>query len=1216
MKLDKLVLVNWGQLRPGDFEMGDMTLFTGETGSGKTTMIDALQTVMTGANKSILTYNAGQDEVSQGPERGKTKRTLESYVVGGEYSNFSRPHGAQGFMAAVFRPSKGEEGLKPFTALVAASARVEGTPESRQARLESLALVIVDDAALTYEDFMKDTATGECIEVERIVRHLQTKYPHQRVHDFHDHKMDYLCALFGRFRGKTSVTRDEATNASKAWVQSIAFKPIGSVHELVRDEILDFDEKQLQQDIERISGLMRQVSNLRKESIRLQKNVSSLDGLKSALKEASSAYETQVLQDMFVAKLTLKNDEETIASKKRQIVADTETSRQEAGRITGWKDRVKVLDNQRIDLTARLQGIPAHAKKQELETSLTRAAAEAKATLNTLYASLRAAGLLEQRANELIARPIPDEFKKLKASVSKIAEALRSTDFSRLAACRDAVVETANAPELNVERLYGLVQAFQGMNQGVSALIDALIGPDESVSLAVAAESATLGQQKTEADRLVKELSNKKERLARGKVSYPRSTEVALSLLQEQLPEANVQVLCDLVEPKGEQWQQAIEGYLDGARFNLIVDTAWEARALNFLKSKNISAKVVQGALCLKHASGKQPASDSIVHELRSANPIAWAYLVDQYGGVVKVKDSEELRDTPRGLTVDGKGSAGRTMFTCEYREPVFGQKARQAALARTVSDLQTAEDAAARLGAMVGDLESIKRALQGLTQPHFDAAPLQECAQVIDQSRQSLASLDIRELNDIEVKLKQVTADIDDFNTKTEDAQRRQIELEGAVKAANGAIKAIEGNKLTRLDAVDLQIKRMKHLVESNPALTYTQLTAEVESRLSAPNVNLEAAMRQAELLSKKPDPLLIEAREALYDYNAQAKADERFGVTLVLRHDVSSFEANYQPLVSLENSVSVALEGLRGIGLYNNRIELDKAEKSFHDVFTKQFCVEIKSRVDEGIRTLRQMNHELRNLKFGLDSFSIDWSKWEPEFEDYLSFFEAVTKLADSAEPMDLFGEAQLTNKHVEIRDRLVKLLLDEDQERATKELLRIADYRNYRRYDILNTPASGGKVVKLSEWGTGSGGQLETPAYIVRAAVVTNRLKLFEKGPSLKLLASDESFSRMDEARARAVLGFLRDNLDLQVISAMPTRNAASFRDEFTREYSFTRLRPVENGELDFVSECDERIYKSDKMRELWARQRQIAREKAKQLFDAANPESAEDSAVQPS
>ena len=73
MKLDRLVLVNWGQIRPGEYDMGDMTLLTGQTGSGKSTMLDALQTVMTAAYQGIFNYNPGQDEVSQGQRRGKTK---------------------------------------------------------------------------------------------------------------------------------------------------------------------------------------------------------------------------------------------------------------------------------------------------------------------------------------------------------------------------------------------------------------------------------------------------------------------------------------------------------------------------------------------------------------------------------------------------------------------------------------------------------------------------------------------------------------------------------------------------------------------------------------------------------------------------------------------------------------------------------------------------------------------------------------------------------------------------------------------------------------------------------------------------------------------------------------------------------------------------------------------------------------------------------------
>lgn len=1201
MKLDKLVLINWGQLRPGDFELGDMTLLSGESGSGKTTLIDALQTIMTGANKNILVYNAGQDEVSQGQKRGKTKRTMESYIVGADYSNFSRPNGAQGYMAAVFRPSKGEDNLKPFTALVAAAARVEGNSDSRQARLESIALVIVDDAALTYEDFMKDVETGECVEVDRVVKHLGVKY--QRVHDFNDKKSDYLSALYGRFRGRSSVTRDEATNAARAFAQSIAYKPIGSVHELVRDEILSFDEKQLQQEIDNISGLMRKVSNLRQESIRLEQNAERLDGLQKSLLAASAAYEASVQHDMFIAKLALRRDADSVAEKQKQIGDWEKRSEDLNTDMAGWKERVQALDGQRIALAARLQGIPAHAKKKELEDELAEADRGARATLNTLYAALTSAALLENRAKDLISRAIPEEAKNLDAAVSRIAYVLGNTDFSRLHACHDLVIEILPKPDLNVEQLYGLVRAFQGANEGVESLLDAMIGADQSVSLAVASDSVLIAKQKEEAEGRISDLEQRKGRLSRGQVEYPRATDVAVRLLKETYPESNAQVLCDLVEPKGEKWQKAIEGYLDGARFNIIVGTEWESRAINLLRAKNIPAKIIQGALCLRHAEGKHPPTDSIVHELKSANPIAWAYLIDQYGPVVKVKDAEELRSTPRGLTVDGKGSAGRTMFTCDVRECVFGQKSRQDALARVIQELEDATPGVTKLTAVVTQLESVKQALQGLSRPTFDASPLQGSAHTIDQCTQTLRTLDLHEITDLEAELHGIEQQILEYGKKNDSAVGERATLAGQVKTAKGLIQVIEGQKLARLDAVEAQINRMKHLVESNAELSYTKLSSEIDQRIESFKGTLEAAIATG--AANKADGLLSQAREALYDYNTVAKSDEKFSTTLTFSHAANSFEVNYAPLISLEKEVAQALIGLRKIGLYNNRIELEKAEKSFHDVFTKQFCVEINSRVVDGVRDLRQLNNELKNLKFGSDSFTIDWSKWEPEFEEYLSFFEAVTRLADSAELMDLFGETQLSPKHAEIRDKLVKLLLDDDQERAAKELMRIADYRNYRRYDILNTPATG-NVVKLSEWGTGSGGQLETPAYIVRAAVVTNRLKMFEKGASLKLLASDESFSRMDEKRARAVLGFLRDNLDLQVISAMPTMKVGALRDEFSREYCFTRLQPVENGELNFITESDERIFKSDKMRELWTRQRQLAREKAKQLFDQENPE----------
>jgi energy-coupling factor transporter ATP-binding protein EcfA2 len=202
MKLESLILVNWGSLRPGEYPMGSMTLLTGPTGSGKSTMLDALQTGMTAVYQHIFSYNPGQDETNQNARNGKTKRTLWSYIVGAEDNLFARPDGAHGYVGLVFRPSEGEGG-KSFTALVGAAARVDGSGDRRQAVQERLALLIIDDAELKFEDLVALDVEGNMsvVEVERVESQLKSSYP--QVLNLRDNKREYLCQLYVGSAGRS-----------------------------------------------------------------------------------------------------------------------------------------------------------------------------------------------------------------------------------------------------------------------------------------------------------------------------------------------------------------------------------------------------------------------------------------------------------------------------------------------------------------------------------------------------------------------------------------------------------------------------------------------------------------------------------------------------------------------------------------------------------------------------------------------------------------------------------------------------------------------------------------------------------------------------------------------------------------------------------------------------------------------------------------------------
>ena len=84
------------------------------------------------------------------------------------------------------------------------------------------------------------------------------------------------------------------------------------------------------------------------------------------------------------------------------------------------------------------------------------------------------------------------------------------------------------------------------------------------------------------------------------------------------------------------------------------------------------------------------------------------------------------------------------------------------------------------------------------------------------------------------------------------------------------------------------------------------------------------------------------------------------RLPVALPHFYDATAFDPYYEPVATLGRAVTKLHADLDSLGLYRNRNELDNAERSFHDVFTKQFCVEIKTKVEDGIAKVRAVRDQ----------------------------------------------------------------------------------------------------------------------------------------------------------------------------------------------------------------------------------------------------------------
>src|SRR5690606_1903396 len=194
---------------------------------------------------------------------------------------------------------------------------------------------------------------------------------------------------------------------------------------------------------------------------------------------------------------------------------------------------------------------------------------------------------------------------------------------------------------------------------------------------------ATRGQALEELERQRKKTQQQISNLESRQINYPPDVQEALKAIRQHCPQADPRVLCDHVEVQDPDWQMAIEGYIGGNRFGILVEPEYEAEAIRIVRrlpGRQQKAKVIQGEQARRDAEKLALPQDSIFHVLRFSHRTAEHYLKASYGNVVRVRDADTLRLTRRGVTVDGMGSGNYALFRCDIDDGllVFGEEARQ----------------------------------------------------------------------------------------------------------------------------------------------------------------------------------------------------------------------------------------------------------------------------------------------------------------------------------------------------------------------------------------------------------------------------------------------------------------------------------------------------------------------------------------------------------
>lgn len=1204
----KAILVNWGNIPNLEIEFGPVNLFSGGNGSGKTTAADALQTLMTAAYENLFTYNPGQDETTQKGRGGKQVRTLASYVLGCDDGSYSRPKTTDGYIAGIFHPTQGESG-QPFTAMIGIRAEIETVGKQRQARQRDLQFFILPGEQIHQRLLCSETKISD---LDQMVHILRNEYGKKSV-EVYDKKGLYLNRLYGALRGLDgSIPKREAQHAAKTFSNFMAYKPVKSINEFVAREILE--PKDLSNDIKQVSELMKTIHDMEAETRQIRHVLDNLHTVNELSQKYTDHwinwricdYKEQVRRGWVMQKryLDLKN---------KQSETDQQVSEKEQ-RIKSLSNKQSTLHQQLVTLKAQRLGIDALKDKDELErqieqhkSSLADKARPLLAQDQQLTKNFQAAKDLKAQIKETdLAVELPDlEQHDTRRSLNRALEAGDNSGID---------MQTLFTQDLvGIENLEHKLDSLREFEQAHQVLFTRLHGRDTKHA-SLRDKVLALAQNRTNTQNKLAEQTKAKQReiqqLENKRIAYPHYVEQALSAIQQQCPQARPAVLCDFINITDERWQMAIEGYIGGNRFAVIVEPEFEAEAIRIVRSMKNSArknatKIVQGLRVQKDASRLSTPRDSIMEVMNFEHKTAEYYVKGSYGNVLRVSDEQELRNTARGITEGCMGSGGYSMFRCDIDEAdlVFGQGARERALRAKEVQLQelknkrhSSEQAARNANRMVQNIDQIKALNINTIVTDMLALYRQ-----VQQYQHQLASLDLSDFEALEQELRKLNSIYDDVG---KDLKCEQTELgRNEAKALN--LKQQAQQLADVQDSHQVQQEKAENVVERIPSIH--------------PEFEADTALEQAEHTA------IQHAKAADDDDDYGNEITQHQDVCTQLERQLDRCVLSHNEICRRADSIAyLADTGANGQGIHNvewlkrivvvlnesrlitnrlkNNVLIGKHEKltdlkeSFNTAFVSNLCHSIYQAINDGERTLKDLNRELETHQFGTDreTYHFD-TTWIPEFKEYHRFFKDVIALPSLGDGSSLF-DAELSPKSTEIRDRLLAMLLDNDEHTALRELKRISDYRHYRDYEIYKTPL-GKEPIALSQYGTGSGGQLETPAYIIRSAAITSAFKFNDGNTHCRMVLVDEAFSKMDEARSREVINYLTNKLGLQLIFIMPTSKSGPFMDLISHQTVFSKC-PTESlvGELNTQVLVDRRICNQDKIDELWKQHRRTIRNQA--------------------
>ena len=578
----------------------------------------------------------------------------------------------------------------------------------------------------------------------------------------------------------------------------------------------------------------------------------------------------------------------------------------------------------------------------------------------------------------------------------------------------------------------------------------------------------------------------------------------------------DTRILCELLEIKDPQWQNAVEGYLNTQRFYLLAEPEDFDLALSVYDRMRAVGKVYGvGLINTGKLEGYDEAPTGTLAEVVTSKNI-WArrYINMVLGKVHRCTRYQDLKKYPVSITKECMRYQNHVVSAIRpeiFETPYIGAEAYKIQLKQCKMRKMTEEQKLAELKERRDDLE-------------FVAEPLATANDIDVKYRlKSLELLRVHErtLADCKASMRQLAASRNMLQKRIrlEELRREQKQLENkrdqVVSDIGRAKNQIEHYREAIVELSEILASQARVLSELAENLQSDFGICEKEYLRQIEGKELDKFIENFERARKANWTLKEKAEEAMISAMRSYKVAHDFGAAESL-FGFPEYQAEYG---KLKNSQLLEFEE-----------KVYQARKAAEEEFKEQFLSKLQENIKQAQGEFKELNRSLKEIHFSREQYEF---LHEPSSK-LKKFYQMIMSDFNVMQGESIFS-GLFNEMHKEVIDELFeKLTLDDSA--SAKTLEEYTDYRTYMDYDIKISNDDGSYMLYSKVSKEKSGGETQTPFYITIAASFMQLYRGSIGGDSIGLVMMDEAFNNMDDERIAGVLSFMNHS-NLQMVIAAP-------------------------------------------------------------------------------